>query len=228
MTQLLQEEIIAIVREAAGYNSSNQPTYRSYNRGEKLSSNGELSTSPTSGRVHQVEVLVVIPVSWVTAANHTTANNPIKEEVTGILWIEDTIVDIRVLDEGHSRYSGYPRGIMRGYNHGYPYPSPYAVHVPYAVVIARSIGRIFFLSVFLFVAFFILWSCYWELERIWASSVIEEVDILQVEVLQKNSISTIHEGGRGIERCGEKTLISKDLEDLLEVDKAGRVTPTTI
>ena len=63
MTQLLQEEIIAIVREAAGYNSSNQPTYRSYNRGEKLSSNGELSTSPTSGRVHQVEVLVVIPVS---------------------------------------------------------------------------------------------------------------------------------------------------------------------
>ena len=58
--------------------------------------------------------------------------------------------------------------------------------------------------------------------------IITQVDILQVEVLQKNSISTIHEGGRGIERCGEKTLISKDLEDLLEVDKAGRVTPTTI
>ena len=36
-------------RSSRVYNSSNQPTYRSYNRGEKLSSNGELNTSPTSG-----------------------------------------------------------------------------------------------------------------------------------------------------------------------------------
>ena len=35
-------------------------------------------------------------------------------------------------------------------------------------------------------------------------------------------------GGEEQKDAGEKTLISKDLEDLLEVDKAGRVTPTTI
>ena len=142
-------------RSSRVYNSSNQPTYRSYNRGEKLSSNGELNTSPTSGS------------SSSRSASSNTRELSDSSQSYNSEQPNKRRSDGYTMNRGYNRgysgigrrpfYSGYPRGIMRGYNnHGYPYPSPYAVHVPYAVVIARSIGRIFFLSVFLFVAFFIL------------------------------------------------------------------------